>query len=571
MKRIAFSNNQNLNKYISKDTKQSGLRENDLKALIINFLANGHSAELLGKNFELSLDRFDRKNKGQFYTPKKIVEFVLSQLNITENSKILDPACGCGSFLLTAFDIFKERYGLRFLNNIYGVDINEEAVKMTQACLYMETSFNDSYIPLLKKNIKFGNSIVSNKVLDDRAFIWSSEYHDVLQEGGFDFIIGNPPYVTFRKNIEYDPTESIYSCIVNGSANAATLMIGRSLDILKNDGILAFLLPKSILFVDSYQKLRKYLVKNTEILQIIDIGSKFRDVRGEQCILIIQKKPPLKSQNKTTIRVFKNNVRNLTGQPSLLLHPNNFIKLNRFLTFEKKEYYQLIDKLSKINAKLKDYVDDNIFRGIPVGGNHVQVQSTKNNKGIRVIRGKNISKFKIKQPYIIDSTLLEKQSKSKINNLKNKKVVLQNIFSSESGIIAAYDTDNLLTLDTVTNILVTDDIKGKYLLGLLNSKLINFYLMYGIFDKSKLTMHLDKSYIGLVPIIFGDADDIVSLKYMQLIKVIDSLIAARDIEIMKEKLKNVDKLVYDIYSFNKREITIVEEAVSEMLSEKSLW
>jgi len=463
--------------------------------------------------------------------------------------------------------IFKERYNLNFLNNIYGVDINDKAVKMTQACLYMETGFNNEYIPLLKKNIKYGNSIVSNKLLDERAFIWCSEYHDVLQEGGFDFIIGNPPYITFRKKIDYDPTESIYPYIVNGSANAATLMIGRSLDLLKNDGILAFLLPKSILFVDSYRKLRKYLTENNVILQVFDLGSKFIDVRGEQCILFIQKRPPLKSKNKTRVRVFKKNNIDLTEQPSLLVDQSNFFELDRFLTFEKKDYYQVINKLSEINVKLKDFVEDNIFRGIPIGGNHVQIQNTKNNEGIKVIRGKNISKFKIRQPYIIDSNLLEKQSKAKINKLKNKKVVLQNIFSSESGIIAAYDTDNLLTLDTVTNILVDNDNKGKYVLGLLNSKLINFYLMYGIYDKSKLTMHLDKSYIGLVPII-DKTDD---LKQTQLIKFIDSLIATDSIDMIKEKLKDIDKLVYEIYSLNKQEIVIVEEAVSEMLSGKSIW
>jgi len=567
LRHITITNTQKIEKAKSSFNDLVGYYNNDLKKILINSLSNGHSTEALGKHFELSLEQFERKNKGQYYTPRKIVEFILNQLNITKDSKILDPACGCGSFLLTAFDIFKERYNLNFLNNIYGVDINDKAVKMTQACLYMETGFNNEYIPLLKKNIKYGNSIVSNKLLDERAFIWCSEYHDVLQEGGFDFIIGNPPYITFRKKIDYDPTESIYPYIVNGSANAATLMIGRSLDLLKNDGILAFLLPKSILFVDSYRKLRKYLTENNVILQVFDLGSKFIDVRGEQCILFIQKRPPLKSKNKTRVRVFKKNNIDLTEQPSLLVDQSNFFELDRFLTFEKKDYYQVINKLSEINVKLKDFVEDNIFRGIPIGGNHVQIQNTKNNEGIKVIRGKNISKFKIRQPYIIDSNLLEKQSKAKINKLKNKKVVLQNIFSSESGIIAAYDTDNLLTLDTVTNILVYNDNKGKYLLGLLNSKLINFYLMYGIFDKSKLTMHMDKSYIGLVPII-DKTDD---LKQTQLIKVIDSLIVTDSINMIKEKLKDIDKLVYEIYSLNKQEIVIVEEAVSEMLSGKSIW
>jgi type I restriction-modification system DNA methylase subunit len=156
-------------------------------------------------------------------------------------------------------------------------------------------------------------------------------------------------------------------------------MIGRSLDLLKNDGILAFLLPKSILFVDSYQKLRKYLIENNVILQIFDLGSKFIDVRVEQCILFIQKRTPLKSKNKprTRVRVFKRNNKDITEQPSLLVEQGNFFKLDRFLTFEKEEYYQVINKLSEINVKLKDFVGDKIFRGIPIGGNHVQIQNTK--------------------------------------------------------------------------------------------------------------------------------------------------------------------------------------------------
>ena len=69
--------------------------------------------------FENSLLEEERKDRGQYYTPKSIVEYMIAQLDIKKDSKIVDPSCGCGSFLLTVFDIFHKKYGANFLNNIY--------------------------------------------------------------------------------------------------------------------------------------------------------------------------------------------------------------------------------------------------------------------------------------------------------------------------------------------------------------------------------------------------------------------------------------------------------------------
>lgn len=531
-----------------------------IKSLFMESFKNDKPPELIGKFFERSLAQLERKDKGQYYTPKVIVEYMISQLKIKKDSKILDPSCGCGSFLLTVFDLFKEKFGQEFLNNIFGVDVNENAVKMTRACLFMKSDYRSTYINVTKRNIRVGNSIVLKKEIDENAINWQSEFHKATQNGGFDFIIGNPPYVTLRKYQDFDPSESIYSRIINGPVNAATLMIGKSLELLKENGILAFLLPKSILYVNSYINLRKYLVKNTEILQIFDLGSKFKDVRGEQFILIVKKKKP-DLQNKVKIRVFSYKNKPLSKQPSTEITQSKFLTLGKFLTFNDPVYYKLIDKLSGKGIPLKEYVNGEIFRGLPIGGNHLKKRISK---GIEAIRGKNIAKFKIKNPLTMPKKLLKKQTKAKINKLQDKKVILQNIFSTESGVIAAYDDSNLISLDTVTNILVPDEEKGKYILALLNSKLINFYLIYGIFNKSRLTMHLDKSYIGLVPIIYKPRKK----EFKKLVEIVDSL---TDISESNKVKRKIDELVYNIYSLNKREEKLVEEAISKMLSRRSIW
>lgn len=535
-----------------------------VKEAFVNYVKEGHSHESICSLFEKSLQKFDRKDLGQYYTPKSIVEYMLSELAIKKDSIILDPSCGCGSFLLTASDIFKKKYGIQFLNNIYGVDINDDATNMTRLCLYMKADFKENYVPVIKQNIKTGNSIVSNRAINKDSFDWNTEFREVMKDGGFDFIIGNPPYVTLDSSA-FDATESIYTQITDGPVNAATLMIGKSLDLLKEDGILAFLLPKSILYVDSYAKLRNYLAHNTEILQIYDLGSKFKDVRGEQFILFVRKTLPEKTSN-VKVRIFKNKEKSLSEQSSMTIKQDKLAGMDKFLTFDSQAYYELISKLSGIGVKLSDFVDGRIFRGLPVGGNQATLER-KSPASEQVIRGKDISKFRLKALPFMDNETLSNQSQGKIESLKHKKVVLQNIFSAESGAIAVYDPDKTLTLDTVTNVMVKDDEQGKYLLAILSSKLINFYIMYALFNRSKLTMHMDKSYLGLIPVIANPSRE----KLNKLIKIIDFLLKNTDAELRKERNKEIDEVVYDIYCLSDKEIKMVEEATGKMLSKKSLW
>ena len=162
---------------------------------------------------------------------------------------------------------------------------------------------------------------------------------------------------------------------------------------------------------------------------------------------------------------------------------------------------------------------------------------------------------------------MERQSNTKIQSLSHKKVVLQNIYSSEAGVIAAFDREGILSLDTVTNIVVNSDEQGVYILALLNSKLINFYLTYAMFGRSRLTMHLDKSYVGQVPVIKEMGAEL----FNRISKIVHSAIACEDIEILKKKNQELDVVVYGLYGLKRKEINIVEDAMSQMLSEKSRW
>ncbi len=154
------------------------------------------------------------------YPGSKIKEFDLKVKEI----KIVDPACGSGAFLNKAanvlleihesireklytkntldhvWDPIEERREI-LLNNIYGVDLNEESVEITKLSLFLKVCRKGLILPNLEKNIKCGNSIIDDPEYTDKPFNWKKEFPEIFQNGGFDIVIGNPPYVR-QENIK---------------------------------------------------------------------------------------------------------------------------------------------------------------------------------------------------------------------------------------------------------------------------------------------------------------------------------------------------------------------------------
>lgn len=507
----------------------------------------------LGFIFEDLIDKIEKKNYGQFYTPKEIVEYMFDFLDVKPDSKILDPTCGCGIFLSTAYKYLR-RINDKPLSNLYGVDLNSTATELTKINLWLKDGKSDSGWKKLEENIKTGNSVTEKKELDQKAFVWSSIFKKPIAEGGFDFIVGNPPYITLKKNKDYDPKEEFFSQIIDGPVNAASLIIARSFSLLKNGGIMSFVLPKTILRVSSYSKLRQFILSNCTILHIVDLGGYFENVRGEQIILFLKKEPPKKYQ--TSIKILTEKNKSIGDHKTFNINNSVFKKYSNFLILDDKNLYPIIDKVS-IHKPLELFSD--IFRGLSINPNSDQIYRNNNQKYEPIIKGENISKLDYKINYFIE---IEKiKNNEKIKNLKRKKIILQNIFSVEAGIISAIDINGYLNFDTVTNILLKNGtINPYYLLGLLNSNLINFYLIFALFNKSKLTMHTDKDYIGKLPI---------KIPELRLQKRIANII----IDLEKSRKYNIftelNKEVYNIYRINKEEQEIINKNLLQVMSSKS--
>ncbi len=276
-----------------------------------------------------------RKAGGVYYTPQYIVEYIVK---ITvgkliegktpqqiEKIKIVDPACGSGSFLLGAYqfllDYHKDYYNQQqvkkkgkenpitpdgrlttnekkkiLLNNIFGVDIDVNAVEVTKLSLLLKcmegetaasiatqaTLFHERVLPTLDNNIKDGNSLVDVDFYENqldfgedkkiKPFSWKRAFPEVFKQGGFDCVIGNPPYGALFVDSEISYFKSKYNVSVfRGESYVLFLEMG--LNLLLKNGILGLIIPDTILNLGFTEPIRKYILRLSEINEIVSLPS----------------------------------------------------------------------------------------------------------------------------------------------------------------------------------------------------------------------------------------------------------------------------------------------------------
>lgn len=304
----------------------------------------GHSVEVIEKP-EV------KKAGGVYYTPTYIVKYIVEQTigkkieNRTpvEISKMrfVDPACGSGSFLVGAYQylldyhldyylehnlekeekngkIYKDSrtqsYKLSveekrriLLNNIYGVDIDAQAVEVTklslflkllenegralsdegQADLFRRSEIQQKILPSMAENIRCGNSLIGSDYYDDKdllglglqeqrkvnVFDWKKAFPTIFEDGGFDCVIGNPPYVRVQ-NIEHTIIDELKKRFKTAlkRIDISLCFIEKSKNILKHDGITSFITSNQFLTTQYGRKMRRFLLNDYYLIKCVDFG-----------------------------------------------------------------------------------------------------------------------------------------------------------------------------------------------------------------------------------------------------------------------------------------------------------
>lgn len=372
-------------------------------------------ANIENTNFDKTKSK--RKKDGVFYTPEYITKYIVEntlgimcldkreELNLSNitapvnpkkltkieqqtktnleiykdwlfNLKILDPACGSGAFLNQALEyLIKEHKQLQndlalmgdlfssytveesvLEHNLYGVDINEDAVEIAKLSLWLRTAQRGRALTNLNDKIKCGNSLIDDKNVVANAFVWQEEFKEVFEQGGFDVVIGNPPYgATLNK----EEKEYFYSKFetVEYQLDTYTLFMEKAHKILKTNAKLAFIIPSTWLTMFYFKTLRKYLIENSYFENLLLFRYQvFEDVTAETSIITLTKNKKINEKINTN---FYDNSNEIETKIFKQISQNDWINSYElgFNILFNGDKLKVIEKILKDSFELEKIVD----------------------------------------------------------------------------------------------------------------------------------------------------------------------------------------------------------------------
>ena len=258
-------------------------------------------------------DSYQRKDGSLSAKGKKLFKALEAYKNWLLTLKILDPACGSGAFLNQALNFliaehreidniiadltnampkFYDTDKMILEKNIYGVDINEESVEIAQLSLWLRTAKKGRKLSNLSRNLKCGNSLIDDPaVAGDKAFDWGKEFPKIMQKGGFDVVIGNPPYGVVFNNAEKQYLKQFDKLVPDYEIYIYFISLGIN-KLVKPSGYLFYIIPNTFLSILYGQKYREFLTKNYQIPYIADLSENdvFEDAQVRNCIFGLRKK-----------------------------------------------------------------------------------------------------------------------------------------------------------------------------------------------------------------------------------------------------------------------------------------
>ncbi|QZK99752.1 Eco57I restriction-modification methylase domain-containing protein [Flavobacterium psychrophilum] len=541
-------------------------------------------AQLEGESIDKTKTK--RKKDGVFYTPKYITKYIVentigklcqekkTELQLVDEDyttdkkrqkktlqalidkvetyrswllqlTICDPACGSGAFLNQALDFLiaqhqyidelkAKLFGDTFVlsdvetsileNNLFGVDLNEESVEIAKLSLWLRTAQPNRKLNDLSSNIQCGNSLIDDvAVAGDKAFNWQQAFEKVFAKGGFDVIIGNPPYISFQNinNNIRDYLASKYRSST-GKYDLYVLFIEKSIEILKLNGVLSLILPNKFILSNYGIGVKDIILENkiTEIVDFKDLQI-FDGATTYPCIITLLKNK-IKDSSFNYVLV-DNNPIEISG--SIYKINQNELNTDSWQLGSNNDKL-LLNKILNLGLKIKD-ISNFITQGIRTGKldvyfnditlNLIEINKLEKELIYPCFTGKNVKRYSTsvseendlilypysnKEPVEIDSfPNIKKYLEYKSEVLKNRKdsgkvfyqtskkwfefwdpkfitfdkpkIVFPDI-SSENNFYL--DEEGIPFLNTCYSIYLKDENLYKPVLSILNSKLFLFYV-----------------------------------------------------------------------------------------------
>lgn len=442
--------------------------------------------------------------------------------------KVCDPACGSGAFLNQALSFFIEEHkfvddliaeltnsplrlfdtDLQILeNNIYGVDINEESVEIAKLSMWLRTAQPGRKLSNLSNNIKCGNSLIDDpEVAGDKAFSWEKEFPTVFEKGGFDVVIGNPPYGASVTTQEINSFKNKYNHINAKSNDTYLYFTFKMIELTKRFGYVGEIIPNTWMLINSAKEIRQNLL-SYEIKEIIDYGDGvFDDATVESMTLILKnnfsKDKVSVSRKKGPILIHNALIDKLIWQEGedfrILIDLNdNIVNL-----LGKLKKYSKFDSLAEIIWGIKPY---QVGHGDPKQTKeildnreyHSKIKINEEWKPLLV--GSNVNRY-IKQINDIEFIKYGKNLMYPSNEVKilSEKILMRQTSDSLRAVIdkdCYYPQNSLFVITTKSKL-----VDLKYLLALLNSRFINYIYTINNPQKGKTFAEIKPSIVKNLPI-----------------------------------------------------------------------
>ncbi|MBU2594983.1 MAG: N-6 DNA methylase [Candidatus Edwardsbacteria bacterium] len=661
-------------------TELNGIDFSDISVHIIGEVYENYLGEMLrvtkksGLKMQEHKEQAKRKSQGIYYTPEYIVDYIVKNTvgelvkkartdDDLKRIKILDPACGSGSFLIKAFDVMYDAYEKLKIDkskgqletrkdlkikrailqhNLYGVDLDERAVEITKLNLMLKAlegfDFHElkgrKLLPNLNLNIRVGNSLISGQTieqfaekeaqttipgLDDVVDIkpllklhnefykavedeqkerlikeieieerrlnrklgdnlkgyftnldeikplnYQVAFPEVYKQGGFDAVIGNPPY-----GAKFDSSEKQYLfnnyTTLKGQPESYEYFIARMLNLLAKDGYGSYITPTNFIESERAEGLRNALLNDSHILVLSNFRyNVWKDNAAETLVIVIQKA----CKKGKTLIVHPENIHEFISNTNF-----QAIKQDEWLKIPKKRFLiradlSLINKIEMGTKSLGNICD--VSQGIIVyktreeGEKNLYIANTaENDKWVKLLdTHSTVQRYNISwgHKYLKYGTWLWCPRESKYFTEPKILFVRLRNKSLDRKLIGTLDKEQYYNRDNFNNIILIDDKYSlEYILGLFNSRLINYWYK-SYFDN----VNINPAQVRLIPIKVFDAkkNKTIKVKIIRLVKEMLKLNKtpelrqrhSADIAVIDQE---IDELVYRLYGLSEAEKKVV--------------
>lgn len=492
-------------------------------------------AQLAGE--EIDKSKTKRKKDGVFYTPKYITKYIVentigklceekkAEIGIDEQEfakdrkgrrkdtikkldaqlktyrawllqlTICDPACGSGAFLNQALEfliaehhyideleatlfegsiVFQDVESHILENNIYGVDINEESVEIARLSLWLRTARIGRKLTSLSSNIKCGNSLIDDPaVAGSLAFNWQNEFPEVFAKGGFDVVIGNPPYGAVLNDTEKEFVQGKYECYEN-NFDIYSAFIQQAFNIVKYQSFWSFINPVSWQSGEKYLGMRKYISKHGTLIIAVKLPyDVFEDAYVDTGIYIVKKE----FNEKYLTLVYDFPIRqkysgDLVTDISYKELPNSYWQnLPSLRIVLSPVFYPLLKKIYKDTIPLNT-ISASIRGILPSAEDISQIMKPTDKK---YFIG-NVNRYTFSDDFIgVNYGDHLKEKPKDFSFFQGERILIRRIISRQFRIMAVYVNEEFVNKKDYYNLKIIDDTFNiKYILAIVNSQLISF-------------------------------------------------------------------------------------------------